>query len=268
MIKNIFKCFIALTLVTTSFSHANPASTESQQLPKMLAEIEKTMPPLEQLGFSIEDENGNKVTLSNVLANKKIGKSFSVFSPGPDKNKINDVSFQLKANVEIQGTNLSIKMVDAFDESVLGRTILKVPTNENIVLENKLALNSLKAQVLASLKAGGKIANKEVKSNGSVVKLFFDMLFPKAQASNCVTHNFDGLFAGVVMLVLAIFSINWILFIMGTLNGYHETRKISTYAKEDFLGHAKVVVISFSAIFATLFPFVLVLDLENNRYCR
>lgn len=203
MIKTIFKCFLALTVVSFNYAQANPTNAHEQhtlvqqQLGKVFAVIEQ----YESKGYVLQDTRGQALTFNQVRLNPKIlGRSFSVLSPATVDNGRN--LYRLKLNVDtakISSGETSLKVTDDLDHTVLGRTTIKLPQNAEMHLESKLAIQSLSVQVMESLKSQNKMARNESTSQKNVVTTVFEIFFPKAHAG--LNKAFNGFIAGFVVLV-------------------------------------------------------------------
>ncbi|MBL7543731.1 MAG: hypothetical protein JNL11_07930 [Bdellovibrionaceae bacterium] len=209
MIKTIFKCFLALTMVSFNYAQANPTNAHEQhtlvqqQLGKVFAVIEQ----YESKGYVLQDTRGQALTFNQVRLNPKIlGRSFSVLSPATVDNGRN--LYRLKLNVDttkISSGETSLKVTDDLDQTVLGRTTIKLPQNAEMRLESELAIQSLSVQVMESLKSQNKMARNESTSQKNVVTTVFEIFFPKAHAGlNNAFYGFIAGFSGIMMFAVGV----------------------------------------------------------------
>ncbi len=209
MIKTIFKCFLALTVVSFNYAQANPTNAHEQhtlvqqQLGKVFAVIEQ----YESKGYVLQDTRGQALTFNQVRLNPKIlGRSFSVLSPATVDNGRN--LYRLKLNVDttkISSGETSLKVTDDLDQTVLGRTTIKLPQNAEMRLESELAIQSLSVQVMKSLKSQKKMARNESTSQKNVVTTVFEIFFPKAHAGlNNAFNGFIAGFGGIMMIAVGV----------------------------------------------------------------
>ncbi|MBL7543952.1 MAG: hypothetical protein JNL11_09055 [Bdellovibrionaceae bacterium] len=130
----------------------------------MVNTVLKKVTMIEDRGYYIQNREGKKVAFADLVANRKhFGNSFSVFAPISkiESGKVNK-AFQFKAQIQINGAQIGVKIIDALDESVLGRTVLEIPIQDSAIVENSLSIKALETQVAQSLRASNKIAKSSL----------------------------------------------------------------------------------------------------------
>lgn len=219
MFKSILSIFISITLVSTGYAQVNSTGADGNNLPQILGQIVKQVQIFEDQGYYLQNNQGEKMAFGDFVRNKnRFGAPLNVYAP-PERNESGKPIYQLKMSLSVNGSNLGIKMDDALDDSTLGRTVLKLPKDKQLVLENEMAIKALLAQVKESLKPKIKISKNDINSQGNFVNLFFSILFPKAHAglknaANGLIVGFGGIMvfavAALVFLSIAYLGINWI----------------------------------------------------------